>query len=188
MQNRCRMTASVSVIPGFFAPAMISSTNGGNRDAATSSVDAAMPPIMSSRHLHLRARKIWIDDALGSAARCRLGALRQRGIAAFDEALFVAVELQADRIVRTIRLGPSRRRRQNRRDRQSPKCLSHCALGFRLQADRPPCFRSIHVHAFGMQSFRRIATVGSIFRYSTLAPRCRSASICSRVPPPNRAR
>ena len=25
-------------------------------------------------------------------------------------------------------------------------------------------------------------------RYSTLAPRCRSASICSLVPPPNRAR
>jgi hypothetical protein len=24
--------------------------------------------------------------------------------------------------------------------------------------------------------------------YSTLAPRCRSASICNRVPPPNRAR
>jgi hypothetical protein len=77
-----------------------------------------MPPIMSSRG-HLRARKIWIDDALGGTARCRLGALRQRGIAAFDEALFVAVELQADRIVRAIRLGPSRCRRQNRRDRQN---------------------------------------------------------------------
>ena len=36
-------------------------------------VDAAMPPIISG---HLRARKIWIDDALGGATRCRRIALR----------------------------------------------------------------------------------------------------------------
>ena len=36
---------------------------------------------MSSRG-HSRARKIWIDDALGGAARCRRVALRQRRVAA----------------------------------------------------------------------------------------------------------
>jgi hypothetical protein len=65
-----------------------------------------MPPIMSSRG-HLRARKIWIDDALGGAARCRLVALRQRGIGAFDVARLFAESVQANRIVRIIRLGPS---------------------------------------------------------------------------------
>ncbi len=42
-------------------------------------VDAATPPI--TRGL-FRARKIWIDDALGGAARCRRVALRQRRVAA----------------------------------------------------------------------------------------------------------
>src|SRR3979490_711854 len=44
------------------------------------SVDVAMPPI--TRGLFC-ARKIWIDDALGGAARCRRVALRQRRVAAF---------------------------------------------------------------------------------------------------------
>jgi hypothetical protein len=43
-------------------------------------VDAAMPPIISG---HLRAGKIWIDDALRGPARCRRVALRQRRVAAF---------------------------------------------------------------------------------------------------------
>ena len=45
---------------------------------------------------HLRARKIWIDDALGDAARCRLSALRQRGITAFGvEAAVYGDDLEA---------------------------------------------------------------------------------------------
>jgi hypothetical protein len=78
-------------------------------------VDAA---IMSSRR-RSSARKIWIDDALGGTARCRLGALCQRGVAAIDVAPVYAVGLQADWIVRIIRLGSNRRRRQNRCDRQN---------------------------------------------------------------------
>ena len=73
-------------------------------------VDAALPPIISFRG-HSRGRRIWIDDAHGVAARCRPSALLQRGIGAFDVGVLHAVDLQADRIVRIIRLGPSRRRR-----------------------------------------------------------------------------
>jgi hypothetical protein len=40
------------------------------------------------------ARKIWIDEALGGAARCRRVALRQRGVAAF---VIVGVDPQANR-------------------------------------------------------------------------------------------
>src|SRR5882724_4949956 len=77
-----------------------------------------MTPIIS-RRTHLRAGKIWIDDALGGTARCSLSALRQRGIAAFDVAALYVVDLQADRVVRIIRLGASRRCRQNRHARQN---------------------------------------------------------------------
>src|SRR6266851_10372577 len=78
-------------------------------------VDAA---IMSSRG-HSRARKIWIDDALGGAARCRRVALRQRRVAAFVIVGPPVVHMQANRISRIVRLSPSRRRRQNRRERQN---------------------------------------------------------------------
>src|SRR6266851_967558 len=65
-------------------------------------VDAA---IMSSRG-HSRARKIWIDDALGGgAARCRRVALRQRRVAAFVIVGPAAVHVQANRISWIVRLG-----------------------------------------------------------------------------------
>jgi hypothetical protein len=83
-----------------------------------------MPPILCSRW-HPRAHKIWIDNALGAAARCRCVALRQGGIAAF---VIVTpsprVHVQANRISRIEGLGPSRRRRQNRRDRQKRQSLN----------------------------------------------------------------
>jgi hypothetical protein len=88
----------------------------GSRGGPKASKPSAMPLITSGR---VRVCKKWIDDALGGAARCRLGALRQRGIAAFDAATAEAVGLQANRIVRIVGLGPSRGRRQNRRDRQN---------------------------------------------------------------------
>jgi hypothetical protein len=43
----------------------------------------------------------------------------------------------------------------------------------------------------GQAVLRRVMSRGTAFcrrGYSTLAPRCRSASICRRVPPPKRAR
>jgi hypothetical protein len=89
--------------------------------AARRLVDIALPPITWSRG-HRRAGKIRIGDALGGAAGCRLRALRLRSIAAVDVAPSDAVGLQADRIVRIIRLGPSWRRRRNRRDRQNRQC------------------------------------------------------------------
>src|SRR6266481_7876993 len=52
------------------------SGDDGGQATARHLVDVAMPPIMWSRW-HLRARKIWIADALGGNARCRLDALRQ---------------------------------------------------------------------------------------------------------------
>jgi hypothetical protein len=62
---------------------------------------------------------IRVDDALCGAARCRGVALWQRGIGAFKVIVVEAlVDLQADRIGRVIRLGPSRRRRQSHRDHQ----------------------------------------------------------------------
>ena len=75
-----------------------------------------MPPI--TRGL-FRARKIWIDDALGSAARCRRVALRQRRVAALVIVAPPVVHMQANRISRIVRLSASRRRRQNRRERQN---------------------------------------------------------------------
>ena len=73
--------------------------------------------IMSSRR-QSRARKIWIDDALGGATRCRRVALRQRRVAAFVIVGPPAVHMQANWISRIVGLGPSRCRCQNRRDRQ----------------------------------------------------------------------
>jgi hypothetical protein len=61
-----------------------------------------MPPI-SSRHL--RARKIWIDNALRRAARCRCVTLGQRRVAAFVVVGPTAPHVQANRISRIIRLG-----------------------------------------------------------------------------------
>ena len=87
-----------------------------------SSILATRPPVALSRRL-FGAGVIWIDDALCGAARCRHVALCQRGIAAFEiEIRHASINLQADRILRIIGLGQSRRRRQNRRDcRKSPK-------------------------------------------------------------------
>jgi hypothetical protein len=128
-----------------------------------------MPPIISGR---LRARKIWIDNALRGATRCRRVALRQGRVAAFVIVGPPAVHMQANRIGRIVRLGPSRRRRQNRRDRQN--CQSRNAHQsllrgyarripfalawhlpfrpgriFRSPADRSLCSQSIHVRALG---------------------------------------
>jgi hypothetical protein len=81
-------------------------------------VDAAMPPITRAGLFH--ASKIWIDDARGSAARCRRVALRQRRVAAFViVGAPLLVNMQANRISRIVRLGPNRCRRQNRRNRQN---------------------------------------------------------------------
>ena len=66
-----------------------------------------------------RTRKIWIDEALGGAARCRRVALRQRRVAAFVIVGPPAVHMQANWISRIVRLGASRCRCQNRRDRQN---------------------------------------------------------------------
>jgi hypothetical protein len=65
------------------------------------------------------ARKIWIDVALGGAARCRRVALSQRRIAALVIVGPEAVHVQANRISRIVRLGHSWRRHQSRRDRKN---------------------------------------------------------------------
>jgi len=70
------------------------------------SIDAAIPAAS-----WFWAGVIRIDDALGCAARCRHVALCQRGIGAFEVIVLPAlVDLQADRVVRIIGLGSSRRR------------------------------------------------------------------------------
>ena len=133
-------------------------------------VDAAMPPILSG---HLCTGKIWIDDALGGAARCRRVALRQGRVTAFVIAAPPAVCVQANRIGRIVRLGPSRRRRQNRRDRQNCQSRNGICAGayrsrsrhlpfrpgrnFRSPADRSLCSQSIHVRALGRQSVAELA-------------------------------
>jgi hypothetical protein len=77
-------------------------------------VEAALPPSG-----YLRAPKIGIDDALGSAARCRRVALRQRRVAAFVIVGPPAVHVQAHRVSRIVRLSQNRCRCQNHRDRQN---------------------------------------------------------------------
>jgi hypothetical protein len=120
-------------------------------------VDAAMPPVMWSRW-RLSARKIWIGNTLGGAARCCRVALRQRGIAASDVAPIYAVGLQADRIGRIIRLGANWHRRQNCRDRQNRQSRNaHQGLlrDKRGAPDGPDCSMSIHVRASSQRSCGR---------------------------------
>ena len=88
-------------------------------------VDAAMAPITCGL---CRAREVWIDDALGGAARCRRVALRQRRVAAFVIVGSAAVHVQANRISRIVRLGrrwPYRDRpdRQNRQSQNAHRNL-----------------------------------------------------------------
>ncbi len=81
-------------------------------------VDAAMPPITRAGLFH--ASKIWSDDALCCAARCRRVALRQRRVAAFvPVGPPRPVNMQAYWISRIVRLSPNGCRRQNRRNRQN---------------------------------------------------------------------
>ena len=108
---------------------------------------------------HLRPRKVWIDHALGGAARCRQSALRQRGIAAFDVVPLWPVSLQADRIVPAISLGQSRRCRQNRdgrQNRQSRNGASELPLRLtaqhqRIETDKPYWSQSIHIRALARE-------------------------------------
>src|SRR5260370_21087093 len=65
-------------------------------------VDAAIMPVVGRSP----ARKIWIDVALGGAARCRRVALSQRRVAAFVVVGPQAVHVQANLISRIVRLGP----------------------------------------------------------------------------------
>src|SRR5258707_12540408 len=76
-----------------------------------------MPPLIRSAG-DPRATEKRIGDALGGAARCRLGALPLRDITAIDIAAVEAIGLHADRIVRIIGLGLYWRRHQDRRDRE----------------------------------------------------------------------
>ena len=69
--------------------------------------------------------KIWIDDALGGAARCRRSTLRQRGEVTFDAIPKYAEGLHADRVARVIRLSPNWRGHKNRRSYQN--CQNRCA-------------------------------------------------------------
>ena len=96
-----------------------------------------MPPIIGG---HLRAGKIWIDDALGGAARCRRVALRRRRVAAFVIAATSAVHMQANRISRIVSLGSNRHPRRNRRDRQN--CQSRNAHRSLLRDMRGAAHRS----------------------------------------------
>jgi hypothetical protein len=107
---------------------------GGVFVQAKALVDAAMPPI--TRGL-FRAREIWIDDALCRAARCRRVALRQRRVAAFV-VVGLAEHVQANRISRIVRLGPSRCRCQNRRDHQNRQSRNAHQSLLRVRRRRVP--------------------------------------------------
>jgi len=125
-----RRWVSQGLNPSYGLPGCSQGIN--RRDDAADSVGSRTPA----------GSKIWIDDALGGAARCRLGALRQRGIAALDIAAVDAVGLQADRIVRIIGLGPSGRRHQSRCDRQDRQSRNrHHSLRDKQGAVSRPCPR-----------------------------------------------
>jgi hypothetical protein len=120
---------------------------------------------------HLRARKIWIDDALCRAARCRRVALRQRRVAAFVIGGPPAVHMQANRISRIVRLGPSRCRCQNRRDRQN--------------------HRSRNAHQSLLRDMRgasRPDGTGVVARHSCCGARTRSGQPCKSAPVTGRRR
>src|SRR5438552_4550017 len=100
----CSLSGVMTLIPACWAKAaheiIVSAAINGPRKTFLL-VDAA---IMSSRG-QSRARKIWIDDTLGGATRCRRVALRQRRVAAFVIAGPAAVHVQANRISWIVRLG-----------------------------------------------------------------------------------
>jgi len=164
------------------------------------SINAAMPRA-KARSL-LRAREIWIDDALCPAPGCRR-------VAALVIVGPPAVYVQANRISRIVRLGPSWCCRQNCRGRQNRQsgmrirasfgtCAAHhtvCAqnafriailrsgLGrmFRSQADRPFCSQSIHVRALGRAQYRGGSNV-SMCTNTSLGPSRRISQAACRRP------
>jgi hypothetical protein len=77
-------------------------------------VDAAMPPIARGP---LRAREIWIDEALCRAARCRRLALWQRHVGAIVIVVRPGPDMQANRVSRIVRLGARRSYRDHRQNR-----------------------------------------------------------------------
>jgi hypothetical protein len=109
-----------------------------------------MLPVSPSLRRCFAPGVIRVDDALCGAARCRGVALCQRGICAFKVIVGHAplVDLQADRIGWVIRLGASRRRCRNRRNRQNCQSRNaHSKSPLRLQTwparhrDRRPALR-----------------------------------------------
>jgi len=82
-----------------------------------SSIGSAVTPVASLRPCC--ARIVGIDDTLSRACRCRGVALWQRRVAAIVIVVPPGPDMQANRKSRIIRLGASRRRYRNRRDRQN---------------------------------------------------------------------
>ena len=116
-----------------------------------SSIDAAIPAASC-----LWAGVVRVDDALGCAARCRHVALCQRGIGAFEVIVFPAlVDLQADRIVRIIGLGPSRRR-----CRSHPNCQNRQSQNAHQNLFSGPCPSTGHGITTGPTAMPHIGSGG----------------------------
>ena len=81
------------------------------------SIGSAVTPVASLRSRC--ARIVGIDDTQCRASRCRRVALWQRRVAAIVVVVPSGEDMQANRKSRIIRLGASRRRYRNHRDRQN---------------------------------------------------------------------
>ena len=88
-----------------------------------------MPRDIAARRPVIRVREIGIDHALRRAAGGRRGALRQRRIAAFV-IVERAVNMQADRIARTIGLGLRRRGHRDRANARTAKARIRIRTSF----------------------------------------------------------
>ena len=102
-------------LAGFRRPRGIPSQRSAGR--SISSIGSAVTPVASLRPCC--ARIVGIDDTLCRACRCRGVALWQRRVAAIVIVVSPGPDMQANRKSRIIRLGASRPRYRNRRDRQN---------------------------------------------------------------------
>jgi hypothetical protein len=128
------------------------------------SIDAAIPAAS-----WFWAGVIRIDDALGCAARCRHVALCQRGIGAFEVIVLPAlVDLQADRVVRIIGLGSSRRRCRSHPNCQIVKARMRIRLSLSV-----PCPSTGHSITTGPTT---IAHIGFRYGFRSRPPISRPAT------------
>ena len=144
-----------------FVPIAAVACDAKGRPAWISSIDAAMPPVVSSRR-RCCARVKRVDVALGRAAGSRRPALVYRKVAAVLEIESYPDDVHANRIMRVIRLRLGRRGRRNhprRQNRQSQHAHQNLPRDRRHSINAPKQTNHIDLSQFALA--REEATVAA---------------------------